>query len=224
MIVTFANQKGGVGKTTLSVLFANYLVEASKTVIVLDTDHQRSIMVMRREDSENFSHQTMGYEVVECSLEDPEALSSYLKELDSHSEYVLVDAPGNLTENGLIQLFSHSDYIIVPYQYERKSLDSTGTFVSAISQLNDHLKRHSLPCPKLIFAPNKVKVGVGLKSEKEVWELTDQALQNYGILLPRIKDLATLSRVNTIVSSKDQILAVEESFRVLISVLCPNIS
>lgn len=224
MIVTFANQKGGVGKTTLAVLFANYLVELSKTVIVLDTDHQRSIMVMRGEDSGNFSQQTMSYEVVECSLEDPENISSFLKELSTHSEYVLVDAPGNLTEQGLVQLFSHSDYIVVPYQYERKSLDSTGTFVSAISQLNDHLKKHSLPSPKLIFAPNRIKVGVGLKSEKEVWDLTDQALQNYGIILPKIKDLAALSRVNTIVSSKEQALAVEDSFKTLMSVLCPSIS
>ena len=37
VIVTFANQKGGVGKTTLCVTFANYLVTKGVRVVVIDT-------------------------------------------------------------------------------------------------------------------------------------------------------------------------------------------
>ena len=36
VIVTFANQKGGVGKTTLCVTFANYLVTKGGRVVVID--------------------------------------------------------------------------------------------------------------------------------------------------------------------------------------------
>ena len=36
VIVTFANQKGGVGKTTLCVTFANYLVTKGVRVVVID--------------------------------------------------------------------------------------------------------------------------------------------------------------------------------------------
>ena len=43
VIVTFANQKGGVGKTTLCVTFANYLVTMGVRVVVVDCDiHNRS--------------------------------------------------------------------------------------------------------------------------------------------------------------------------------------
>ena len=38
IIITFANQKGGVGNTTLCILFANYLVVHWKKVLVIDCD------------------------------------------------------------------------------------------------------------------------------------------------------------------------------------------
>lgn len=43
IIITFANQKGGVGKTTLCVTFANYLVKKGLPVIVIDCDSQESL-------------------------------------------------------------------------------------------------------------------------------------------------------------------------------------
>ena len=44
MIILFANQKGGVGKSTLSVLFSNYLTLAkNRPVKVYNMDFQRSL-------------------------------------------------------------------------------------------------------------------------------------------------------------------------------------
>ena len=43
MIILFGNQKGGCGKTTNCIQFANYLVEKGKEVLVLDLDFQRSL-------------------------------------------------------------------------------------------------------------------------------------------------------------------------------------
>lgn len=50
VIVTFANQKGGVGKTTLCVTFANYLVTKGVRLVVIDCDFQHSIMKCRKTD------------------------------------------------------------------------------------------------------------------------------------------------------------------------------
>lgn len=36
--IVFANQKGGVGKSTLCILFANYLAWKKQQVCVIDTD------------------------------------------------------------------------------------------------------------------------------------------------------------------------------------------
>ncbi len=35
-IISFANQKGGVGKTTLCTTFANYLLEKGEQLLILD--------------------------------------------------------------------------------------------------------------------------------------------------------------------------------------------
>ena len=223
MIITFGNQKGGTGKSTLTALFANYLYEAKKSVIILDADSQRSLMVMRDEDKELFN-QPLPYEIVECDLKEPEVISSYLTELNNEYDYVLIDSPGNLVENSLIQIFSSSDYIVIPYQYERMSLASTGTFVSAMLQLNEHLKKHSRPCPKPIFAPNKVRTSVGTTAERNIWELTDKTLRDYGVILPRISLLATFTRVNTIVLSKEHSDLTATTLSKLFELICPNIS
>ena len=48
MIILFGNQKGGCGKTTNCIQFANYLVEKGKEVLVLDLDFQRSLSDRRK--------------------------------------------------------------------------------------------------------------------------------------------------------------------------------
>ncbi len=35
-IISFANQKGGVGKTTLCTILANYLVEKGEQLLIID--------------------------------------------------------------------------------------------------------------------------------------------------------------------------------------------
>ena len=41
-IIVFANQKGGVGKSTLCILLADYLAYWKKDVCIIDTDLQQS--------------------------------------------------------------------------------------------------------------------------------------------------------------------------------------
>lgn len=43
-IIAFANQKGGVGKTTNCVMFSDYLAELGLRFVLFDTDPQQSIV------------------------------------------------------------------------------------------------------------------------------------------------------------------------------------
>ncbi len=62
-IITFANQKGGVGKTTLCTLFANYLVARGKRTIVIDCDGQQTIFEKRKADHKKYSDLKEPYKV-----------------------------------------------------------------------------------------------------------------------------------------------------------------
>ena len=64
MIILFGNQKGGCGKTTNCIQFANYLVEKGKEVLVLDLDFQRSLSDRRKEDIATYDNEPK-YEVIQ---------------------------------------------------------------------------------------------------------------------------------------------------------------
>ena len=53
-IIVFANQKGGVGKSTLCILLANYLSYWKKDVCIIDTDLQQSASLQREQDRLTF--------------------------------------------------------------------------------------------------------------------------------------------------------------------------
>lgn len=50
VIILFGNQKGGVGKSTLCALFANYLLKKKKDVCIIDTDNQKTLYGIRNEE------------------------------------------------------------------------------------------------------------------------------------------------------------------------------
>lgn len=68
--ITWANEKGGVGKTTLCTLFANYLSEKKVSdVCVLDCDRQHSIVDKRKFDSQSLQTDKVPYEVKQIEID-----------------------------------------------------------------------------------------------------------------------------------------------------------
>lgn len=216
MIVTIANQKGGVGKTTITLLYAHYLSQKGIKPLLVDLDHQRSLMQLRRVDCETFDNLEVPFEIVELDISKLEETESYLHELSNSSEYTILDAPGNLTEQGLLLAFAYSDYIVIPFQYERKCLDSTGVMINVIEQISTKLVRK----PKMIFLPNRVKSGEGIKSEKEAWAQVDDTMSNYGYLLPPLKELTCFKRVNSFALTKEQEALCQSVFEIMTEKIC----
>ena len=81
IIITFANQKGGVGKTTLCALFASYLVGKGHSVAVFDTDPQQSIVKKRASDTATYTGAVLPYIVYPFSLTNEQALLSLIGNL-----------------------------------------------------------------------------------------------------------------------------------------------
>ena len=72
--VVFANQKGGVGKSTLCILFADYLAWKGRSVCVIDTDLQKSVLMQRRKDAVAHSGQDEPYGVQDFDVAEPNAM------------------------------------------------------------------------------------------------------------------------------------------------------
>jgi chromosome partitioning protein len=107
VIVTFANQKGGVGKTTLCVTFANYLVTKGVRAVVIDCDFQHSIMKCRKADIKKYGENAVPYDVLAYEANDKQAMTVLMEKLhnDPSIDVVLMDSPGSLKAEGLIPMF-----------------------------------------------------------------------------------------------------------------------
>ena len=119
VIVTFANQKGGVGKTSLCVTFANYLVTKGVRVVVIVCDFQHSIMKCRKSDIKRYGEELIPYEVWSYEVNDNTAMTSLVEKLhnDPEIDVALMDSPGSLMANGLVPKFVNYDIIVVHIQY-----------------------------------------------------------------------------------------------------------
>lgn len=193
-IVLFANQKGGVGKTTLCGLFANYLsVNQNVPLLVIDADPQQTFSGRRKDDLRR--QPEAPYKVQSMTIKNPESTHVIMQNLRTLPGTTIIDTPGSLTQEGMLQLLINADYIICPYHYDLNTIDSTRAFLLAIFRL-----RQSYPQIKaqFIFVCNKYDVRVGKNSELKAWKIVDEYFQKFGILAPRIGSYADLERYNTI--------------------------
>lgn len=211
--VVFANQKGGVGKSTLCILFANYLAWKKQDVCVIDTDLQKTIKMQRKKDIELYPDMEEPYEVQDFDVQDPELMQQLMDSASQTDGFVLFDSPGNVSEDGLVPIFTNADFIVCPYDYEEKALDSTGTFVRVINALR---QATSGMAAKMFFVPNRIDVRIGTAAELRMWKQTDAIFKQYGSVTPRITSRASLKRINTLEITASQREAVKGAFDFMI--------
>ena len=143
IMITFANQKGGVGKTTLCTMFADYLAAKGESVLVVDFDRQQTIYSKRQEDLGKYEGVRLPYTVQTFDIKDTNNVREFLTNLrNGYKGFVLMDTPGNLSQQGLVPIFALSHYIVCPYQFEATSISSTATFIGFIAA---HAAHHEEP-------------------------------------------------------------------------------
>jgi len=147
--VAFSTQKGGAGKTTLTVLVASYLhYVKGYSVAVIDCDFpQHSIAEMRERDlqmtmdDEHYKlmaydqFSTLGkkaYVVIESS---PENAMEDAKEVieEMKPDFVFFDLPGTINNPDVVHTLSFMDYIIAPISADRVVLESTLQYVITVN-------------------------------------------------------------------------------------------
>ena len=167
-IIFFSNIKGGVGKTTTSAHFAEYLTEKGLSAIAVDADLQASLSRHRERELEADPEQQTPWEIVKLNTLDANKLKSDLKKLRQKDSIIIIDCPGNLNDNNLSIIYSMADLIVIPMSYDVDTIDATGIFVSVISQKSS---------ARLVFLPNRINTTEGKAHEREMREETISILQ-----------------------------------------------
>ena len=211
--VVFANQKGGVGKSTLCILFANYLAAKGKSVCIIDTDLQKTILMQRRKDKQIYEGEEEPYNIQDFDVSDVETMQKLVDSASEVDGFVLFDSPGNISEDGLAPLFVGADYIVCPYEYEDKALDSTGVFVQVLNVLREHNPQMTA---QLFFVPNRIDPRIGTSDEQRMWSDTNDIFSQIGKVTPMVNSRATLKRINTFELLATQREAVKGAFEYMI--------
>ncbi|MBD2703372.1 ParA family protein [Spirosoma sp. BT702] len=143
-IIAFATQKGGMGKTTLSVLVASWLhYRRGIKVALLDVDgSQLSVYNQRLRESEQMDEDTAA-RLDEQDIEpypilsgNPSDVPSLLNQLAADVQLVLIDMPGNIDVEGYDTAISKLDYLLVPMETSEYSVTTGFNYLTAIKQIN----------------------------------------------------------------------------------------
>lgn len=182
MIILIGNQKGGAGKSTFTLLLANYLsLLRGANVTVIDMDYQQSL-------AQKF-HRTK-------VLENPEPYQVLAAELElfpkmlpvlnrNPLDIALIDLPGKLDDDGLLPVFQQADLVICPFSYDEFSFESTVLFSVVMKKIN--------PEVDVVYVPNRIKANVRYETRREV----DEQLVRIGLVTAALPDRIDFQRVST---------------------------
>lgn len=154
IFIAFATQKGGIGKTTLTVLTASYLhYMKGYNVAVVDCDApQNSIADLRAREVKVIGESTYfkalacdhfrrvkkkAYPVVTSNAADAlDDADRLLRGEATKPDLVFFDLPGTLKSEGVVKTLSQMDYIFTPVSADRFVVESALQFVM---MFNDNL-------------------------------------------------------------------------------------
>ena len=211
-IITFSNQKGGVGKTTLCVAFANFLSSMGLPVRVLDCDPQQSLSKIRKRDIVRYGETVIPYDIEKhrkLSRDEMRVLIENIFE-GQPEEIILFDCPGTMTEDWLIPLFTNSDMVVIPFHYDDVTITSTSEFIIYVERMTVNSDRQNPP--RLYLIPNRSDKRIGTLEELKRWEETREKFEEHGTVTPRLPSKADIPRISTIADFDRQLQIVKPAF------------
>ena len=108
-IILCANVKGGVGKTCLCALFANYLKGKDYQVLVCDIDYQASLYRHREREVDANPDVPIPWEVRILDTSNRQSLITETAKIRQYQGIVLIDCPGTLNAVNLDIVYEAAD-------------------------------------------------------------------------------------------------------------------
>lgn len=170
-IISIANQKGGVGKTTTAINLSSSLAAAETKTLIIDSDPQANsssgldvtnhspsiydVLIGQKKMNEVILNSFMPYldilpsniNLVGAEIEIVEMpyreglLKSALQEVKNNYEYIIIDCPPSL---GLLTLnaLTASDSVLIPVQCEYFALEGLGRLLNTINIVRQHFNKN----------------------------------------------------------------------------------
>lgn len=168
VFIALSNQKGGVGKSTLTVLLASYFhYVKGRQVAVVDCDYpQFSIQALRTRDTQSVEKSEhlqrllceqferigkKGYPVLTAA---PGKVLETAGKLEEASEIVFFDLPGTVNSPGILEAIINMDYVFTPVIQDRMVMQSSLSFVAT---LQDFIRQYpKAPLKEIRLFWNKI--------------------------------------------------------------------
>jgi chromosome partitioning protein len=130
MIISVINQKGGVGKTTLSIHITSTLALAGKKVLLIDADAQRSALDWQaaREEDPLFSVVGMPSNTIHKQV----------KLLENDYDYIVIDGPPRVYDVAK-SCIAASDVVLIPIQPSPYDVWSAVEVVKLVEEVKEPL-------------------------------------------------------------------------------------
>jgi len=170
-IISIANQKGGVGKTTTSINVSSLLAAAEKRTLLIDIDPQANsssgigvnnhspsvyeVLIGANKINEVIINTYMpfmdilpsninlvGAEIEMVEFPNREALlKNALSEAEQNYDFIIIDCPPSL---GLLTLnaLTTSNSVLIPVQCEYFALEGLGQLLNTINIVKQHFNKH----------------------------------------------------------------------------------
>lgn len=153
VFIALSNQKGGVGKSTMTVLLASYFhYVRGENVAVVDCDYpQFSIQALRNRDVESVGkneslqkllceqYDRVGKKVYPVLTSPPDKVMLTAEKLADTCDLVFFDLPGTVNSPGVLEAIINMDYVFTPVIQDRMVMQSSLSFVGTIQ---DFIRRH----------------------------------------------------------------------------------
>lgn len=153
LLVAFASQKGGVGKSTFTTLVASTMhYRLGYNVAVVDCDFpQYSIAQMRERDMKTIMENTAfkqvahrqfkalgksAYPILQVKADSAlGAIQELITASDEHLDVIFFDLPGTVNSAGIITALAGMDYLFIPITADRIVLESALVFSQLITDV-----------------------------------------------------------------------------------------